>query len=96
MEKPQWISPKAHVIQHPACKSGQNQIPKEEYKKTQMTLDLSNLQASNYQGLNDFLTLMFMCLIIPFIFFQMKCTRLLLNFCKLLVHPNHVEIISTA
>lgn len=37
-------------------------MPKEEYKKTQMTLDLTNVQASSYQGLNDFL--MFMWLII--------------------------------
>lgn len=47
-------------------------MPKEEYKKTQTTLDLSNLQASSYQGLNDFLMLdvfVFnnMCLIIPFV-----------------------------
>lgn len=31
-------------------------MPKEEYKKTQMTLNLSNLQASSYQGFNDFLS----------------------------------------
>lgn len=58
------ISPKAHVSQYPACKSGQNQMPKEQYKKPQMTLDLSNLQASSCQVINDFLSLMFMRLII--------------------------------
>lgn len=31
-------------------------MPKEEYKQTQMTLDLSNLQAYSYQGFSDFLS----------------------------------------
>lgn len=71
-------------------------MPKE--KRTQMTPDLSNLGASSYQGFREFLSWMF-----SYVFnnsllflFLVNFTRLPLNFCKLLVHPHHVERISAA
>lgn len=44
-------------------------MPKAEYKKTQMTLDLSDLQTSSYQGFSDFLNYMFSYVFSNFLYF---------------------------